>query len=378
MGVRPSALFDIAAFALALAVLNQLRKWCREHPSARFRVATNVILATSAAWVAIAIVLVPQRISKYPPNLLVTWTHAGAIALAAWSFAAFLLVAFWRMVPPFDPQRRRLLATVRNATFTVPAAVTAAAFLQREDLTFREVTIPIPNLPDDLDGLRIVQVSDIHLSPFVSERLLARAIGMANETKANIALVTGDLISRKGDPLDVCFKHLKRLKADLPPLGCLGNHEIYADSEDYTTEEGKRLGITFLRHQNRVLRFGNARINFAGVDYQRRAKTYLQGAEELLVPDALNVMLSHNPDVFPVAAKKGFALTIAGHTHGGQVNVEILHQGINIARFFTPYVDGLYTEGQSSIFVTRGIGTVGLPARLGAPPEIALIRLCAT
>ena len=56
-------------------------------------------------------------------------------------------------------------------------------------------------------------------------------------------------------------------------------------------------------------------------------------------------MLSHNPDVFPVAAKKGFALTIAGHTHGGQVNVEILHQGVNVARFFTPYVDGLYTEG---------------------------------
>jgi predicted MPP superfamily phosphohydrolase len=242
----------------------------------------------------------------------------------------------------------------------------------------REVTIAIPNLHPDLVGLRMVQVSDIHLSPFVSERLLARAIDMANETKAHIALITGDLISRRGDPLDVCFNHLKRLKADLPPLGCLGNHEIYANSETYTTEEGKRLGIAFLRHENRVLRFGNARINFAGVDYQRKAKSYLEGTEELLVPDALNVMLSHNPDVFPVAAKKGFGLTIAGHTHGGQVNFEILHQGINVARFFTPYVDGLYTEGQSSIFVTRGIGTVGLPARLGAPPEIALIRLCAT
>ena len=147
--------------------------------------------------------------------------------------------------------------------FAVPVAVTAVAFLQREDLTFpRSGPSRFQTSRQILDGLRIVQVSDIHLSPFVSERLLARSIDMANETKANIALITGDLISRKGDPLDICFKHLKRLKADLPPLGCLGNHEVYANSEDYTTEEGKRLGITFLRHQNRVLQFGNARDQF--------------------------------------------------------------------------------------------------------------------
>ncbi len=377
MGVRPTVLFDIAVFALSLAALNQLWKWCRQHPSAKFQAIGNAAIAGSAVVVAAGIVLTPNRISQPLPNLLVTWVRAGSITITAWSFIVLALVMFWRKVPPFNPERRKLLGALRAATFAVPAIVTATAFIQRENLQLREITIPVPNLPEDLDGLRIVQVSDIHLSPFVSESLLARSIDMANETKANIALITGDLISRRGDPLDLCFKHLKRLKADLPPLGCLGNHEVYAGTEEYTTEEGKRLGITFLRHQNRVLRFGNAKINFAGVDYQRITKKYLERAEELLVPGGLNVLLSHNPDVFPVAARKGFDLTIAGHTHGGQVNVEILHQGINVARFFTPYVDGLYTEGRSSIFVTRGIGTVGLPARLGAPPEIALIRLCA-
>ena len=93
-------------------------------------------------------------------------------------------------------------------------------------------------------------------------------------------------------------------------------------------------------------------------------------------PGALNLLLSHNPDVFPTAVKKGFDLTISGHTHGGQVRVEILRQDLNVARFFTPYVDGLYREGRSSIFVSRGIGTIGMPARLGAPPEVALLRLC--
>jgi Predicted phosphohydrolases len=98
----------------------------------------------------------------------------------------------------------------------------------------------------------------------------------------------------------------------------------------------------------------------------------------LIAPGVTNILLSHNPDVFPVAARQGYDLTIAGHTHGGQVNVEILHRDMNLVRFITPYIYGVYTEGKSSIFVTRGIGTVGVPARLGAPPEVALIRLCAT
>ncbi len=98
--------------------------------------------------------------------------------------------------------------------------------------------------------------------------------------------------------------------------------------------------------------------------------------EKFVQPGACNVLLSHNPDVFPVAARKGFQFTLAGHTHGGQVRVEILRQDLNIARFFTPYVDGLYRDGSSSIFVSRGIGTIGLPTRLGSTPEVALLHLC--
>ena len=100
------------------------------------------------------------------------------------------------------------------------------------------------------------------------------------------------------------------------------------------------------------------------------------GADKLVQPGAFNVLLSHNPDVFPVAARQGYDLTIAGHTHGGQVRVEILRQDLNIARFFTRYVDGLYRHGSSTIFVSRGIGTIGIPARLGSTPEVALLRLC--
>jgi hypothetical protein len=91
---------------------------------------------------------------------------------------------------------------------------------------------------------------------------------------------------------------------------------------------------------------------------------------------SFNLLLSHNPDVFPVAAAKGFDLTLSGHTHGGQINFEILGRNLNITDFFTPYTKGLYTQPTSSIYVTSGLGTIGMPVRLGAPPEITLIRLC--
>jgi predicted MPP superfamily phosphohydrolase len=190
--------------------------------------------------------------------------------------------------------------------------------------------------------------------------------------------VTGDLITRRGDPLDTCLRQLARVRADAGVLGCLGNHEVYAEAEDYVTAQGRRIGIEFLRKQSKLLRFGSAALNFAGVDYQKSRLPYLVGAERLIVPGAINIMLSHNPDVFPVAAAQGYDLTIAGHTHGGQVDVEILHQHVNVARYFTPYVRGLYRRENSSVYVSTGLGTIGVPVRIGAPPEISVLRLCAT
>jgi predicted MPP superfamily phosphohydrolase len=199
---------------------------------------------------------------------------------------------------------------------------------------------------------------------------------MANETRAHLALVTGDLITTFRDPLDDCLDILAQLRADAGVFGCMGNHEIYANAEAYVEREGARRGMLFLRSAAAPLRFGNAVLNLVGVDYQRLRRRYLVGAEKLVVPGALNVLLSHNPDVFPVAARQGYDLTIAGHTHGGQIRVELLSADLNPGRFFTPYVDGVYRRGPASIVVSRGIGTIAVPARLGAPPEVSLVRLC--
>jgi predicted MPP superfamily phosphohydrolase len=91
-----------------------------------------------------------------------------------------------------------------------------------------------------------------------------------------------------------------------------------------------------------------------------------------------NLLLSHNPDVFPVAVKQGFDLTISGHTHGGQINIDLLGDNINIADLVTPFTKGGYHLERSSLYVNSGLGTIGVPVRLGAPPEVTLITLCNT
>jgi predicted MPP superfamily phosphohydrolase len=277
-----------------------------------------------------------------------------------------------------NPGRRLALNAAGNVLMAAPFVVMGyGAMIGRLDFRVRELDVPLPGLPQDLDGLRILQLSDIHLSAFLQESDLARVIDMALELRPHVAVVTGDLISSRSDPVDACIRQLARIKSDAGTFGCLGNHERYARVERHVVEAGARAGIRFLRGQAQTLRFGNSTLNLAGVDYQSLGEktNYLRGAERLVVPGAVNVLLSHNPDVFPVAARQGYNLLLAGHTHGGQVTVEILDQSINPARFFTRYVYGLFRAGRSAAYVTRGIGTIGLPARIGAPPEISVLRL---
>ena len=362
----------------------------------QWRVTQLLLAATSGRWIRYALflfaavmagsyaftfseVLARSRIPTQIGSILgagsLTYFLTATAALAIYQALAGLRRIFHTDV---DPGRRRALNAAGGALMAVPFAVVSyGALIQRTDFRVREVDIPLPGLPPDLDGLRILQLSDIHLSAFLSEGEFARVIDAALDLHPQLAVVTGDLISGHSDPLDACIRQLARLKADAGVFGCMGNHERYIRAENYTARQSARFGIRFLRGQAQTLRFGNAVLNLAGLDFQsqRERSQYLRGAERLIVPGATNVLLQHNPDVFPVAARQGYNLLLAGHTHGGQVTVEILDQSINPARFFTPYVYGLYRKGNAAAYVTRGIGTIGIPARIGAPPEISLLRL---
>jgi len=277
---------------------------------------------------------------------------------------------------------------------------------ERLRFQIHEVDIPITNLPPALDGLRITQLSDIHIGSYMPVAQVRRAVGMANELRGDLTVVTGDFLTGRTDPLEDCIAELSRLRSPLGVWGCNGNHEIYADAEDEAAALFHRYGMKLLRHENAELNWRGSALNLIGVDYQRQRAAdgsrlpMLVGLEPLVRRDVPNILLSHNPNSFPRAAELGIELSLAGHTHGGQVRVEVLDHRWSPAQFFTPYVAGLYwrplrfdaalsekqisslfpasslkTLASSTIYVNRGLGTIGAPVRLGVPPEITLLTL---
>jgi uncharacterized protein len=306
-----------------------------------------------------------------------------------------------------DHSRRYFFQAAGVIAGAVPFVSAAYGFVaERLQFSVREVEIPIANLPPALDGMRITQLSDIHIGSYMPTAQVRRAVGMANELNGHLTVVTGDFVSSKSDPLEECITELSRLRAPLGVWGCNGNHEIYAEAEAKSAELFQRFGMKLLRLENAELRWQGSAFNLIGVDYQRQHATegkhppMLFGVDPLVRRDVPNILLSHNPNSFRKAAELGIELSLAGHTHGGQVKVEILDHRWSPAQFLTPYVAGLYRRPllasanvgdaadssgpvvavtdlhcSSAIYVNRGLGTIGAPVRLGVPPEITLITL---
>jgi predicted MPP superfamily phosphohydrolase len=289
----------------------------------------------------------------------------------------------------FSPSRRTFFqyAAVLAGGFPFLAATYGFA-AGRLRYTIERVDVPVANLPSELEGLRIAQLSDIHIGDYMPAHEIRRAVDMANDLHPDISFVTGDFVSGIGDPLDSCITELSRLRAPLGVWGCNGNHEIYAGVEDEAERLFHEKGMHLLRATNAVIQHKGARFNLLGVDYQRDHMTsgeptgpMLHEIEHLVRRDMLNVLLSHNPNSFRRAAELGIELSLAGHTHGGQVKFEIVDHSVSPARLITPFVAGLYrmplaANGQkSALYVNRGLGTFGFPVRIGVPPEITLLTL---
>jgi predicted MPP superfamily phosphohydrolase len=312
-----------------------------------------------------------------------------------------------------DPGRRYFFRAATAAAGAAPFITAMYGFAsERLNYQVRRVEIPIPNLPSALDGMQIVQISDIHLSGYMSRTQVRRAVDMANDLGADLAVVTGDLITGPGDPIADCVDEIRHLRAPLGIWGCNGNHEIYARAEDEAGYLYAQAGMHLLRQQNAQIVFKGAQFNLIGVDYQRertsrgQRQPTLAQVEPLVRRDMPNILLSHNPNSFNRAAELGIELSLAGHTHGGQIQVEILDHRLSPARFITDYIAGLYqrplfapapneralasasvprkfspslfppeSSAMAHIYVNRGLGTVGAPVRLGVPPEISLIVL---
>jgi hypothetical protein len=200
-----------------------------------------------------------------------------------------------------------------------------------------------------------------------------------------LIVLTGDYVTWDPGTQEEVVEALSGLRADLGVFGCLGNHEIYTSTEASLTRLFGLAGIRILRQENVLIRSGNAAFNLIGVDFQtvRRlgprgegiVPAYLHGVEPLVRPETANILLSHNPNAFDRAAEVGIELTLAGHTHGGQVTLEFVHPRLSPSRLITNYPQGWFQKPGGQLYVNRGIGTIAVPMRVGAPPEITLFEL---
>jgi len=334
-----------------------------------------------------------ETLLPLPDILLEPYRIASAVwALGALAAAVTLLgvkaARFgWRVAKPFrassaasrdhvDSRRRRLLQTAATGLSCAPwLVVTYGVTVGRLRHRVERVTVEIPDLPAPLDGFRIVQLTDIHVSEDTPPPLIERFVEHANALDADLAVLTGDYLAFDQWGLDECVGALSSLHTRMGVVGCLGNHEIHADATNRITSAFGRRGVDILRDEGRDLDLNGSRLRIVGVDYQRSPRIPLENVKRLTRPRRPNLLLSHNPNVFPRAAELGFDLTLSGHTHGGQVRVEVLERDVAASWFMSPYVNGLYRKRGSQLYVSRGIGTTGLPIRLGAPPEITLITL---
>jgi len=276
-----------------------------------------------------------------------------------------------------------LLQTANVVTAVPFVAGVYGLFYGRLNLETVEQPIRLAKLPPAFHGFRIAQLSDIHIGPFMTEEQIRKFVRIANAQKPDLIVVTGDFVTYDAGTQFAVVDALAGLRSPFGVYGCLGNHETWAGVEDSITALFAAAQVRMLRGASVPIALGGDWFNLIGVDFQSRhrfgasapVKRLLGNIETLIVRDRINILLSHNPDTFDRAAALGIDLSIAGHTHGGQAAFEFISPEIAPTRLVTPYVAGLFQKPGGQLYVNRGIGTIGAPIRIGAPPEITIYRL---
>jgi len=278
-----------------------------------------------------------------------------------------------------------------------------------------ERAIPMPYLPRSLDGMTVVQLSDLHAGPYIRLKEMEHWVSLANQLHPDLVVLTGDIIDRSLDNLPEALAALHGLRATLGIVAILGNHDITSDRSSPTSDfvgghtiaQGlESIGIRVLRNQ--VTTIGSSpdqtqdRLAVIGLDwmvtngvsttsgpptpatgrsffrYQPAVtREHLSQLAQQIPPETPTLLLAHHPDTFIEVPDFGFGLTLSGHTHGGGQVVFFTWNGapVGISSAQFKYVSGFFQEKGCSLYVNRGLGYFGIPIRINCPPEISRFRL---
>jgi uncharacterized protein len=244
---------------------------------------------------------------------------------------------------------------------------------RRRFVRLREIEVEIANLHPDLDGYRIAHLSDLHVGSYDPRERARDWARLANRQGADLAVVTGDLVTSGTDYYEDVAEVLGELRAPDGVFVSLGNHDQW--DPDALSGAIERRGPRVLRNAWVRIARGAGSLVVAGLDDKFSGRDDLGQTLEGRPEGVPTVLLSHYPSYFEEAARRGVDLVLAGHTHGGQLGIPFLSDRFNLSALIRQASRGLTRHGASALYVSAGLGTTGPPIRLGVAPEIALIVL---
>ena len=274
----------------------------------------------------------------------------------------------WRQRRRVAPRRAAPLRTIASGL----VQIARAAFAEPYQLAVERRAVGLKRLPRELDGLKVVQLSDVHHGPLTSRAQIERAVEVANSLQPDLVALTGDYVSHERRYVQPCAEMLGRLRARRGVYAVLGNHDNWVDAA-LVTDLFSAEGIRVLKNEGFRFEDRGASFWLAGVD------DTMVGLEDLPLAlagsraDEFKLLLAHNPVILRRAARSGVDLVLSGHTHGGQVAWR--NERSASGRVRRRILRGLARRGETQIYVTRGLGTVVLPVRYGCPPEVTLLTL---
>lgn len=281
--------------------------------------------------------------------------------------------------PPDVLSRRRFLARATYTYAGVGATLSTYGIWSAYRLpAVTRRTLIFPALPLGLDGLTLLHLSDLHAGVHLGEDMMGEIVRLANALRPDLIVQTGDMIDISPDYIPAYVRAFRELAAPLGVVTVLGNHDRYT-GERAVIRGCLDAGQVFVQNGCHVIERSGATLAVLGIDDPRNWKIDdpqpedVDAALRAAPADAFKVLLAHRPGAWDAAALRGIPLTLAGHIHGGQFSVPIL--GWSLGRLITKYVMGHFQRGESQLYVSRGIGVVGVPIRVFVPPEIELFVL---
>lgn len=286
---------------------------------------------------------------------------------------------------PFSATRRSFLKWTTAAGVTTALAYAGRGVAQGyRGPVVEELEYIHPLLTGSSRPITLLHVTDFHFGLFMGTAELYRLVRRLNEIDADALVITGDVFHSSQTPVEIAAPILETLRPrEFGTYGILGNHDFYA-GEWRSVRALKKSGITVLRNEWMELTHGEVPILLGGIDdplgnwlWGKDFPNFRGFLKKLPSKEGLRILLSHRPNVLPLAAHGKIDLVLAGHIHAGQVILPAGGEGrgVSLASLVSPYTHGWYQERSTSMYLNRGIGLTFVPWRINCPPEIALIRL---